>query len=244
MSENTMLGWHFLPVDRRLRYGDGRTVEAGATYTVPSDLPLSLCNYGLHASERIINALGNAPGPVICRVALDPPVLTKEDKACAYSRRVIAMIDGTDLLRRFACDCALDVVHLWDPPAIVIEYLQTPTEGKRAAAWDGAWDGALFSSKAAARDSAWAAAAKDAAKDAAKAAAWDAAWAAAAWDAAWAAAARDSAWAAAARDSAWAAAWDAARDRQNRRLEEMVFQAMGIPAESQEGKELSDERTD
>ena len=77
-------------------------------------------------------------------------------------------------IRRFACQCALDVIHLWDAPPIVKKYLETGDEKLRDAAWDAA--------RAAAGD-----------------AAWDAAWAAAgdaAWDAAWAAA-RDAAWAAA-----------------------------------------------
>jgi hypothetical protein len=102
-------------------------------------------------------------------------------------------------MRLFARRVALDVIHLWDAPPIVKEYLETGDESKRAAAWaaarDAAWD--------AARDAAWAAA-----RDAARAAAWAAAWDTA-WDAAWAAsraAARD-----AARDASMAAARDAAR---------------------------------
>ena len=66
-------------------------------------------------------------------------------------------------IRRFACQCALDVIHLWDAPPIVKKYLKTGNEKLRAAAMDAAW--------AAAGDAAWAAA-RDAARDAAGAAAW------------------------------------------------------------------------
>ena len=46
--------------------------------------------------------------------------------------------------------CALDVIHLWNPPSIVIEYLKTGDEKIRAAASDAA--------RAAARAATWAAA--------------------------------------------------------------------------------------
>ena len=88
---------------------------------------------------------------------------------------IVARFDATEPLRSFARQCALDVIHLWDAPAVVRQYLETGDESlrdaARYAARAAAWD--------AARDAAW-----DAARDAAWAAAWDAA-RAAAWDAAW-----------------------------------------------------------
>jgi len=100
-------------------------------------------------------------------------------------------LDQEKLRRRYA----LDVVHLWDAPPEVIEYLETGDESLRAAA------------SAAAR-AAVGAAARDAVWDAARAAAW-AAVDAAAWTAA-TSAARAAAWAAA-RAAARDAVWDAAR---------------------------------
>ena len=73
-------------------------------------------------------------------------------------------------IRRFACDCALDVIHLWNAPPIVKRYLKTGNEKLRDAAWDAAWAAAGAAAWAAAGAAAWAAAG---------AAAWAAAWAAA-----------------------------------------------------------------
>jgi len=79
--------------------------------------------------------------------------------------------------REFACWCALSVIHLWDAPKVVIQYLETQDESIRdaaMAAWDAAWDAAWVeraAERAAARAAIW---------GAAQTAAWDAARAAAA----------------------------------------------------------------
>src|SRR4029078_12741210 len=89
-------------------------------------------------------------------------------------RKVLAYAPCDDVLRLFAREAALSVLHLWqgEVPAVVREYLETGNEEIRDAAWDAA--------RAAAWDAGW-----DAARAAARAAAWAAAWAAAraaAWD--------------------------------------------------------------
>ena len=149
-------------------------------------------------------------------------------------------------VRLFARECASDVLHLWDAPQVVKDYLATGDESiraaardaagavARAAAWSAAGSAAWSAAGAAAGSAAWAAvgsaarsaawsAARDAAGAAARAAAWSAtgsaAWSAAlaaAGSAAWSAAG-SAAWSAA-RDAAWAAAGAAARDKQNARL--------------------------
>jgi hypothetical protein len=200
----TELGWHFARANNCLNYDDGRPIIIGETHTVQGQL--ELCEWGLHASKRILDALQYAPGPVIYRVRLSGEILIGDDKMCATERTYLWGYDATEILQAFARRCALDVVHLWDPPQIVIDYLKTGDESLRKAAWDAA--------RAAARAAAW-----DAARDAAWAAAWDAA-RAAAEDAARAAA--EAAAEAAARDAAEAAAWDAAREKQNRRLTSMI----------------------
>jgi len=233
--------YHFATVGEdgipRLSYGDGREVRVGETLTVEGE-PV-LCEHGLHASARILDALRYAGGGslALCRVTLGGTVLHDDDKSVATERTVVAMLDTTTterLLREFARWCALSVAHLWDMPDVVRRYLETGDETIRdaasAAAWaavrDAAWDAAWDAARDAARDAAWdaaSAAARDAAWAAVRDAAWDAA-SAAAWaavrDAAWAAvrdaawdAARDAAWdaaSAAARDAAWAAVRDAA----------------------------------
>jgi hypothetical protein len=153
------------------------------------DGPVEPCRSGLHASEHPLDALRYAPGDLLHRVELGgdlQPHGDPIDKWVGRRRKIIATIDAEPLLREFARWCALQVIDLWDAPAVVHEYLEGGDESLREAAWAAAW--------AAAREAAWAAA---------REAAWAAAWAAtreAAWAAAWAAtreAACDAAWAAA-----------------------------------------------
>ena len=225
---------------RSLYHFTGSTLRDGSPIPEPGvwlkhDGPVIPCKSGLHASEHPFDALAYAPGNLLHKVRLRgniTPHGNPVDKYCASERRIVATIDAECVMRSFARRVALDAVkRYWlEAPEVVVEYLKTGDETKRAAARDAAGDAAW----AAARDAAWAAAraaARDAAWDAARAAAWDAARAAAedaAGDAAWAAA-RDAAWAAAraaARDAAWdaagAAAWDAAKRKQRDLFKRMV----------------------
>ncbi|HEX7051764.1 MAG TPA: hypothetical protein VF188_16280 [Longimicrobiales bacterium] len=225
----TMLGWYFAANDRRLGYGDGRKIAVGETHEI--DGKPKLCERGLHASQRVIDALDYAPGPILYRVRLSGAIVHDDDKASATRRTYLAEIDATEMLRAFARSCARDVIDLWDAPEIVKRYLETGDETIRAAAWAAAWaagagaaaTAAAWAARAAA-DAAWAAA--WAAGGAATAAAW-AAWAAA--GAAWATAgaAAGDAWAAdgAAAGDAWAADADA-RSKQAARLERMARAAL------------------
>ena len=175
-----VLAWHF--VGDALR--DGRPIPADGV-TLKHKGKLELCASGLHASERLIDALQYAPGPILCRVQMGGAIKKESDKLVARQRTILWRVNSTDVLRKFARQCALDVAHLWNMPSVVRQYLETGDESLMAAA------------SAAVRDAAW-----DAARAAVRAAAWDAASAAAR------AAASD-----AARDAAWAAAWDVQNTR-------------------------------
>ncbi len=190
-----MLAWHFCEESRRTRWNDLPIVVGG---TIKHDGKLVLCESGLHASAKALDALVYAPGPIICRVKLSGEILTSEDKLVASERTCIAMADATDILWSMARWYALQVIHFWDAPAGVREFLETGKEELRAAAGEAAEAAAR-----AARAAAWGAAGA-----AARAAAW-----AAAGDAAWAAA-----WAAAG-EAAWGDAWGDARDKQSNELE-------------------------
>ena len=163
-------------------------VRVGQTFTLPAGDPLIMCESGFHASARPLDALGYAPGAMVCYVELVGKRIDERDKSVGRSRRVIAMADATSVLREFACCCA-EVCCLEADAAApeaweLIEATRAWSRGELShAAWDATWDAAW----ADARD-----------------ATWDAA-----WDAAWAAA-RPAAWVA-----AWDAAWAAARDTQN-----------------------------
>ena len=134
-------------------------------------------------------------------------------------RTYVGVVEATVLLRQFARECALDVIHLWKAPEVVVQYLKTGDESLRDVAWAAARDAAWAAARDAARAAAGAAA-RDAAGDAAGAAAG-----AAARDAAWAAAG-DAAWGAA-RDAARDAAWDAAWAVQDKRLTNLLETAFG-----------------
>jgi len=135
-------GWWFGTANKKLGYDDGREIIIGETHEVEGEI--MPCEWGLHLSERIIDALGYAPGPVIYKVkgsGIIVPHGNPVDKfACSKRIYIAGGIDISGTLRKFACLCALDVVHLWDAPDVVIEYLKTGDEKIRAAARDAAWD--------------------------------------------------------------------------------------------------------
>jgi hypothetical protein len=155
-----MRAWHF--VSDTLR--DGRPVPADGEVLVHKG-PLKLCASGLHASKNILDALQYAPGSIICRVEVGGEIIHGNDKLVCTERTILWRASGEQVLRKFARMCALDVMHLWDAPEIVVQYLKTGDESIRAAARDAAWDAARAADRAAAR-----AAARDAAWDAARAA--------------------------------------------------------------------------
>jgi hypothetical protein len=133
-----------------------------------------MCESGLHASVRLIDALQYAPGNTICRVELDGEIVEGDDKVVATRRRILWRVDGEELLQEFARWCALQVIHLWDAPDVVREYLETGREDLRSAAWAAASAAAKWAAaKAAASAAAKWAAAGAAAWAAAGAAAWD-----------------------------------------------------------------------
>lgn len=228
----TIKAWHF--VNDTLR--DGSPISSDGEWLKHKG-KIAICSSGLHASKKVIDALSYAPGSTICRVECRGEIVEQEDKLVCRERKILWRIDTDELLRRFARKCALDVIHLWDAPEIVVEYLKTGDENKRTPAWDAAldaaslaWSTAWSAARAAARTAAQAAASAAwyAVWDAASAASRDAAWSAS-WDPAWDAA-RDASW-----DAAMAAAWTAARvemlEKFNRRLTAMVC------AEYRKGKE-------
>ena len=197
MSE-TILGWHFCAEDKRLGYGDGRLIIEGETLRVEGDP--ELCAHGLHSSERLIDALKYAPGPILCRVELSDGIVRGDDKAVARERKTLWMFDATNALRDFAATVAENALLAEraagrepDPRSLaVVQAVRDMLAGKIGKE-------ELAAARDAARDAARAAASADA-----SAAAWDAA-SAAAWADAWAAA----------RAAALADAWDAALDAQN-----------------------------
>lgn len=122
--------------------------------------PVKMCESGLHASRDPFDALQYAPGPFLHKVECDGIVEEQSDKLVCTRRKIIASFDATEMLRYFARMQALSVVHLWDAPDVVLDFLMTGDEALRDAAWDAAWAAwaAAWDAARAARDAAWAAA--------------------------------------------------------------------------------------
>ena len=152
---------------------DGSPVPANGVWLEHAG-PVVMCDSGLHASRDPFDALQYAPGGTLCLVDVDGDVTEQDDKLVGRRRRIVARIDADALLRAFARLCAIAVLHPWDAPDVVIQYLQTGDEKLRAAAWAAARAAAWTAAQDAAQAAAW-----TAAQDAARVAAWDAAWAAA-----------------------------------------------------------------
>ena len=166
-----MKAWHFCKIeDGKWLLRDGREVP-------PDGVPLvhvggiSMCHSGLHFSTRLIDALEYAPGAGLCRVDCSGDVRVDRDKGVCSSRTVLWRIDAESLLRDFARRCALDVVHLWDAPPVVLDYLKTGRDDLRDAARTAERTAEITAAGEAAWDAAW-----DAVRDAVRGAAWDAAW--------------------------------------------------------------------
>jgi hypothetical protein len=146
--------WHFTN-GKTLR--DGRPIPPEGEWLV-HDGPLVPCESGLHASERLLDALAFAPGGTLHRVTLRGDVTphgSPVDKLVARERRIDWTLDEATMervLREFARWCARQVMHLWDAPDVVVRYLETGDESLRAAARAAAWDAAWDAARAAARD--------------------------------------------------------------------------------------------
>ena len=157
-----MKAWYFSGLDCMLRYGDGRIIKAGETHTVECR-PI-LCEQGLHGSVKPLDAIQYAPGPMVWRVELSGDLDIGDDKIAALERKYLWGYDATHVLRKFARLCALDVIHLWNAPDVVVRYLKTGDESLREAVRATEWEAV----RAAVRATEWAARAT--AREAARAA--------------------------------------------------------------------------
>ena len=137
--------YHFVGDNLR----DGRPVPPDGEWLV-HDGPMVMCKSGLHASRHPFDALTYAPGPILCLVDCDEIDAEDVDKLVCRRRRIVARFDATTMLRAFARQCALDVIHLWDAPQVVRDYL-TGDDSLRDAARAAAWAAAGAAARDAAR---------------------------------------------------------------------------------------------
>lgn len=83
-----------------------------------------MCEQGLHFSLHPFDALQYAPGPFLHRVHIGGIVKYGKDKGVCTERTILASVDATDMLRKFACDEALSVLPD-NAPDVVGRYLRT-----------------------------------------------------------------------------------------------------------------------
>jgi len=152
--------WHFIKEDYRLRYSN-QEVKAGDTVTVNG--PVKLCEHGLHASRRVIDALRYAPGPIVCRVVMSGDIIEGDHKLVASERYIEWTLDVTWILHEFACWCAEQALkqanvkdtRCWNAIATKRKWLDHEATDHEfaaawaaaggvamAAAWDASWDAA------------------------------------------------------------------------------------------------------
>ena len=121
--------------DKRLRFGDERLVKAGVTHSVKGELLLYY--NGLHASEKIIDALVMTTGKHLWIVSVSDEKIVDKYQVCARSRTYIAGFNATKMIELFARKQALLNVELLKPfcnhrqYASVVDWLYTGREELR-----------------------------------------------------------------------------------------------------------------
>ena len=107
---NKILAWHFLRSDKCLGYEDGRKVVKGRKMKCDTDTPIKLCEFGMHASLKPLDALSfmQWENPIICRVEMSGDIIHGDNKLAAQERKVIAWCNANKVLRDFACRVAED----------------------------------------------------------------------------------------------------------------------------------------
>jgi len=130
-----IMAWHFC---RNWQLMDGRKLSIGKTYRHKGKLVL--CSRGLHASQRAIDALFYGQGGVVSRVQCGGEILLDSDKLVCSRRKVVWAADVSDIIQKFQRLCALDVIHLWEPPDVVVQYLKTGDGSLMTTAFNLAWD--------------------------------------------------------------------------------------------------------
>ena len=133
--------WHFAKIDAEGRpvMRDGALIKSGKKYVTGE---AELCVTGYHGCVRVIDALQYAPGPWVSKRVITGGVVIGDDKLCGTECVHSGGIDTTEVLRKFARMCALDVIDKWNAPEVVVQYLKTGDESIRDAARAAARDAA------------------------------------------------------------------------------------------------------
>jgi hypothetical protein len=118
IASEKITAWCFSASDR-LPHGGNHLIVIDETV---ADNKIVLCKNGLYASCDPLNALYYAKGPYLHKVQCC------DDKLDARSCKYFVVRDAANMLRRFAREQALSVIHLWEAPKVVKQYLVTGDE--------------------------------------------------------------------------------------------------------------------
>ncbi|MEO7397014.1 MAG: hypothetical protein ABIW84_00465, partial [Ilumatobacteraceae bacterium] len=143
-QETTIQGWHFTTETLR----DGRPIPAvGEVLTHEGEV--EPCSSGLHASRRLIDAIGYAPyeSTKVHRVELYGDIQEQSDKLAARHRTILYTVEAEGFLREFAREVALEAFLTYYPEpegededyGLVLAYLATGDAGIRAEAQTAGW---------------------------------------------------------------------------------------------------------
>jgi hypothetical protein len=89
---------------------------------------------GFHAYDDLISALEQADGHILHYARMDGRIIRSGDELVASDRTVLWSINAKEILRTCARNWAVAVIHLWDAPPIVREFLEAGREELRATA--------------------------------------------------------------------------------------------------------------
>ena len=81
-------------------------VEPGLRVELDTTVPLKLCEWGLHGSEHIVDALGYAKGLTLSRTEHSGEIIRGDDKLCSRIRTHTSVIDATKPVVAWAQWCA------------------------------------------------------------------------------------------------------------------------------------------
>lgn len=125
MSSIHEIAWWFAK-EPKLPHGDNRKVIIGETLTV--EPPLVLCEHGLHWSLEPFDALNYATGNLLYKVKPIGDFILDHEKGCSVGRMALETHDIKELLYYYARKEALSVIHKWDAPQVVRDYLENGNE--------------------------------------------------------------------------------------------------------------------
>ena len=128
--QEPIYAWHFL------RNSEGKDYLLDGTEAPADNTPLEfsgkpfLCRQGLHASLSPYDAMTFDKGTTLCYVKCEGEIIHSKagGKLVCTKRTILARMDAKELLAYSSRMFALSVVHLWNAPDVVYDWLMTGEE--------------------------------------------------------------------------------------------------------------------